>query len=82
MQQLLKILEDPKYQDVISPDVYLKLVVRWVGEDVASRESSFRPLLERCRVVDVSDNALEFVLDYSPLLTKSQNCRYILLGAM
>ncbi|RCN36102.1 BTB/POZ domain protein [Ancylostoma caninum] len=82
MQQLLKILEDPKYQDVISPDVYLKLIVRWVGEDVASRESSFRPLLERCRVVDVSDNALEFVLDYSPLLTKSQNCRYILLGAM
>ncbi|CAJ0603520.1 unnamed protein product [Cylicocyclus nassatus] len=82
MQQLLKILEDPKYQDVISPDVYLKLIVRWVGEDVASRESSFRPLLERCRVVDVSDNALEFVLDYSPLLTKNQNCRYILLGAM
>ncbi|PIO69146.1 BTB/POZ domain protein [Teladorsagia circumcincta] len=26
MPQLLKILEDPKYQDVISPDVYLKLV--------------------------------------------------------
>lgn len=27
MPQLLKILEDPKYQDVISPDVYLKYVV-------------------------------------------------------
>ncbi|KAK6041435.1 BTB/POZ domain protein [Cooperia oncophora] len=82
MPQLLKILEDPKYQDVISPDVYLKLIVRWVGEDVPSRESSFRSLLERCHIADVSDNALEFVLDYSPLLTKSQSCRHILLGAM
>uniref|UniRef100_A0A183F2H2 BTB domain-containing protein n=1 Tax=Heligmosomoides polygyrus TaxID=6339 RepID=A0A183F2H2_HELPZ len=80
MPQLLKILEDPKYQDVISPDVYLKLIVRWVGEDVPAREASFRPLLERCQIVDVSDNALEFVLDYSPLLTKSQSCRHILLG--
>ncbi|KAK5970887.1 EOR-1 [Trichostrongylus colubriformis] len=82
MPQLLKILEDPKYQDVISPDVYLKLIVRWVGEDIPLRESSFRQLLERCHVPDVSDNALEFVLDYSPLLTKSQSCRHILLSAM
>ncbi|KJH45628.1 zinc finger, C2H2 type [Dictyocaulus viviparus] len=82
MQQLLKILEDPKYQDVISPDVYLKLIVRWVGEDVQSRESSFRPLLERCHIAEVSSNALEFVLDYSPLLTKSQSCRHTLLAAM
>ncbi|KAE9416512.1 hypothetical protein Angca_002576 [Angiostrongylus cantonensis] len=82
MQQLLKILEDPKYQDVISPDVYLKLIIRWVGEDVQARESSFRPLLERCHIADVSDNALEFVLDYSPLLTKSHSCRHALLAAM
>ncbi|WKY06237.1 hypothetical protein Q1695_006437 [Nippostrongylus brasiliensis] len=82
MQQLLKILEDPKYQDVISPDVYLKLIVRWIGEDVPSRESSFKQLLDRCHIADVSDNALEFVLDYSPLLTKSQSCRYMLLTAM
>uniref|UniRef100_A0A0N4WLD5 BTB domain-containing protein n=1 Tax=Haemonchus placei TaxID=6290 RepID=A0A0N4WLD5_HAEPC len=82
MPQLLKILEDPKYQDVISPDVYLKLIVRWVGEDVPSRESSFRSLLERCHIPDVSDNALEFVLDYSPLLTKSQTCRHMLLSEL
>ncbi|VDM53201.1 unnamed protein product [Angiostrongylus costaricensis] len=82
MQQLLKILEDPKYQDVISPDVYLKLIIRWVGEDVQARESSFRPLLERCHIADVSDNALEFVLDYSPLLTKSHSCRHALLASL
>uniref|UniRef100_A0A1I7XAF1 BTB domain-containing protein n=1 Tax=Heterorhabditis bacteriophora TaxID=37862 RepID=A0A1I7XAF1_HETBA len=82
MSQLVKIIEDPKYQDVISPDVHLKLIVRWVGEDVGSREASFRHLLEGCPVTDVSDSTLEFLLDYSPLLTKSQTSRYLLLHTM
>ncbi|CAD6194603.1 unnamed protein product [Caenorhabditis auriculariae] len=81
-QQLLEIISDPKYCDVITPDTHLKLISRWAGEDVHRREMAFRQLLEGCQVADVNEDTLDFLLDYSPLFSKSQSSRFLLLSTM
>ncbi|ULT93782.1 hypothetical protein L3Y34_003341 [Caenorhabditis briggsae] len=80
--QLTRLIGDPKYSDCITPDTYLKLIIRWVGEDVSKREEIFRLLLESCEFREVSADTLEFLLDYSPLLSKSQKSRFLLLHVM
>ncbi|EFO89088.1 hypothetical protein CRE_15833 [Caenorhabditis remanei] len=77
--QLTRLIGDPKYSDCITADTYLKLIVRWVGEDIGKREEIFRLLLESCEFREVSADTLEFLLDYSPLLSKSQKSRFLLL---
>ncbi|EGT41841.1 hypothetical protein CAEBREN_26023 [Caenorhabditis brenneri] len=80
--QLTRLIGDPKYQDCITADTYLKLIVRWVGEEMAKREEIFRLLLESCAFNEVTADTLEFLLDYSPLLSKSQKSRFLLLHVM
>uniref|UniRef100_A0A1I7TC78 BTB domain-containing protein n=1 Tax=Caenorhabditis tropicalis TaxID=1561998 RepID=A0A1I7TC78_9PELO len=80
--QLTRLIGDPKYSDCITADTYLKLIVRWVGEELTKREEIFRLLLESCEFREVSADTLEFLLDYSPLLSKSQKSRFLLLHVM
>ncbi|CAB3409951.1 unnamed protein product [Caenorhabditis bovis] len=80
--QLIKLIQDPKYVDVITADTYLKLIVRWVGEEQSTRELSFRHLVERVNFRELSQETLDFLLDYSPLLAKSPPSRYLILHLM
>ncbi|PAV59912.1 hypothetical protein WR25_12512 [Diploscapter pachys] len=82
ISHLTKILQESKYQDVITADTQLKLIVRWVGEEVQSRESLFRQLLNACPIEHVSVDTFDFLLDYSSLFRESQTSRYLMLHKM
>ncbi|KAK0398475.1 hypothetical protein QR680_002606 [Steinernema hermaphroditum] len=79
---LKAIVEDPKRVGKIQVDTHLKLIARWVSHKVAQRETYFKELLEGCDLSLVAGQTLENLLDYLPLFTDSQLCRFILLREM
>uniref|UniRef100_A0A915B6E5 EOR-1 n=1 Tax=Parascaris univalens TaxID=6257 RepID=A0A915B6E5_PARUN len=82
LAQLSALLTEPKYANAISPDVHLKLIVRWVGHSASHRDSLFKEMLSCCSLSLVQPATLEYLLDYSPFLANSLSSRFALLQAM
>uniref|UniRef100_A0A1I7Y3S5 BTB domain-containing protein n=1 Tax=Steinernema glaseri TaxID=37863 RepID=A0A1I7Y3S5_9BILA len=80
--ELKTIIEDPKHAGNIQADTHLRLIARWVNSKTAQRESHFKELLQGCDLSLVPGQTLENLLDYLPLFTDSQLCRFILLREM
>ncbi|GMT25061.1 hypothetical protein PFISCL1PPCAC_16358 [Pristionchus fissidentatus] len=64
--QLQLILNDPRFRDVISADVHLRLATRWASEDIEARFKDFRVLLYTCQMRKVSRQTIDYVMDYAP----------------
>ncbi|VDM95885.1 unnamed protein product [Thelazia callipaeda] len=82
LPQLNALLSEPKYANSVSPDVHLKLIVRWIGHNPVQRDSFFKEMLAACSFESVQSATLEYLLDYSPFLINSQSARYTLMQMM
>ncbi|KHN80126.1 Zinc finger protein [Toxocara canis] len=82
LAQLNALLSEPKYANAISPDVHLKLIVRWIGHNATHRDSLFKEMLACCPFSMVQPVTLEYLLDYSPFLANSLSSRFALLQAI
>ncbi|TMS38042.1 hypothetical protein L596_004855 [Steinernema carpocapsae] len=80
--ELKTVIADPKNTNKIQPDTHLRLIARWVSHNIALREGCFKELLLNCPLALVPGQTIENLLDYLPLFTESQICRYILLQEM
>uniref|UniRef100_A0AC35TI18 BTB domain-containing protein n=1 Tax=Rhabditophanes sp. KR3021 TaxID=114890 RepID=A0AC35TI18_9BILA len=77
---LHKILTDPKYTVMLTPEVHLKVITRWVNHCIEERESEFPQLVKDVNLPTINSNTLGYLLDYSRLFEVSPFCRYHLLN--
>ncbi|KAI1732870.1 BTB/POZ domain-containing protein [Ditylenchus destructor] len=82
INQVKNLLNDPKYKQVIRPDVHFNLIVRWIGNKLPEREKFFKEMLQDCPFQQVNAVRLERLLDYNPFFAQSETSLYIVLQTM
>ncbi|CAJ0587516.1 unnamed protein product, partial [Mesorhabditis spiculigera] len=77
--QFTKLLAEPKYAGLIQPDAHLKVIVRWISDDVEKRQAYFRTLLGTLQLTSVSESTMDFLLDFASLFINSTTSRVLFM---